>query len=58
VRRFIASAVVWNVEEPAVDLGAATAGCFRDRAVDPSTVLIGEVGLADKYDRFLKWNCV
>ncbi len=36
-----------NVAEPAVDLGVAIALCasFRDRAVDPRTVIIGEVGL-------------
>ena len=36
-----------SVEEPAADLGVAVAlvASFRDRLVDPSTVLIGEVGL-------------
>ena len=36
-----------NVAEPAVDLGVAIALCasFRDRTVDPRTVIIGEVGL-------------
>jgi DNA repair protein RadA/Sms len=35
------------VEEPAADLGVAIAvvASFRDRVVDPRTVLIGEVGL-------------
>jgi DNA repair protein RadA/Sms len=36
-----------GVEEPAADLGIAIAvvASFRDRTVDPRTVLIGEVGL-------------
>jgi len=36
-----------NVSEPAADLGVAIAiaASFRDRVVDPTTVLIGEVGL-------------
>jgi DNA repair protein RadA/Sms len=36
-----------SVEEPAADLGVAVAlvASFRDRIVDPGTVLIGEVGL-------------
>jgi DNA repair protein RadA/Sms len=36
-----------NVGEPAADLGVAIAiaASFRDRIVDPTTVLIGEVGL-------------
>lgn len=36
------------IEEPAADLGiaVAVASSLRDRAVDPRTVLIGEVGLA------------
>jgi DNA repair protein RadA/Sms len=36
-----------NVGEPAADLGVAIAiaASFRDRMVDPTTVLIGEVGL-------------
>lgn len=36
-----------NVGEPAADLGVAIAiaASFRDRVVDPTTVLIGEVGL-------------
>jgi len=44
---YVASAGGLNVEEPAVDLGVAIAivASFRDRIVDPSTVLIGEVGL-------------
>lgn len=44
---YVASAGGLNVEEPAVDLGIAIAivASFRDRIVDPSTVLIGEVGL-------------
>jgi len=35
------------VEEPAADLGVAMAiaASFRDRLVDPHTVVIGEVGL-------------
>ena len=44
---YVASAGGLNVEEPAVDLGVAIAvvASFRDRIVDPRTVLIGEVGL-------------
>jgi len=44
---YVASAGGLNVEEPAVDLGIAIAivASFRDRIVDPTTVLIGEVGL-------------
>ena len=44
---YIASAGGINVSEPAVDLGIAVAiaASFRDRVVDPHTVLIGEVGL-------------
>ncbi|MEH1781151.1 MAG: DNA repair protein RadA [Nostoc sp.] len=44
---YVASAGGLNVEEPAVDLGIAIAivASFRDRIVDPGTVLIGEVGL-------------
>ncbi len=44
---YVASAGGLNVEEPAVDLGVAIAlvASFRDRIVDPTTVLIGEVGL-------------
>ncbi|MBD2137323.1 DNA repair protein RadA [Anabaena sp. FACHB-1237] len=44
---YVASAGGLNVEEPAVDLGMAVAivASFRDRIVDPGTVLIGEVGL-------------
>jgi DNA repair protein RadA/Sms len=44
---YVASAGGLNVEEPAVDLGMAIAivASFRDRVVDPGTVLIGEVGL-------------
>jgi DNA repair protein RadA/Sms len=44
---YVASAGGLNVEEPAVDLGVAIAvvASFRDRVVDPGTVLIGEVGL-------------
>ncbi|MEM1426741.1 MAG: DNA repair protein RadA, partial [Cyanobacteria bacterium P01_H01_bin.130] len=36
-----------TIEEPAADLGVAVAlvASFRDRLVDPGTVLIGEVGL-------------
>ena len=36
-----------NVGEPAADLGIAiaVAASFRDRIVDPASVLIGEVGL-------------
>jgi DNA repair protein RadA/Sms len=36
-----------RVTEPAVDLGVATAiaSSFRDRPLDPSTVIMGEVGL-------------
>lgn len=44
---YVASAGGLNVEEPAVDLGVAIAvvASFRDRIVDPGTVLIGELGL-------------
>ncbi|AFZ29725.1 DNA repair protein RadA [Gloeocapsa sp. PCC 7428] len=44
---YVASAGGLSVEEPAVDLGVAIAvvASFRDRVVDPGTVLIGEVGL-------------
>ncbi|NLQ04196.1 DNA repair protein RadA [Cylindrospermopsis raciborskii] len=44
---YVASAGGLSVEEPAVDLGIAVAivASFRDRIVDPQTVLIGEVGL-------------
>lgn len=44
---YVASAGGLNVSEPAVDLGIAIAvvASFRDRVVDPGTVLIGEVGL-------------
>ncbi len=36
-----------RISEPAVDMGvaAAIAGSFRNRSVDPHTVMIGEVGL-------------
>ncbi|GBF80552.1 DNA repair protein RadA [Aphanothece sacrum FPU1] len=44
---YVASAGGLGVEEPAADLGIAMAivASFRDRIVDPRTVLIGEVGL-------------
>lgn len=44
---YVASAGGLGVEEPAADLGVAIAvvASFRDRLVDPRTVLIGEVGL-------------
>ncbi|MFS8885898.1 DNA repair protein RadA [Synechococcus sp. H70.2] len=44
---YIASAGGIQVEEPAADLGVAVAvaASFRDRQLDPFTVLIGEVGL-------------
>jgi DNA repair protein RadA/Sms len=44
---YVASAGGLSVLEPAVDLGIAIAivASFRDRIVDPGTVLIGEVGL-------------
>ncbi len=44
---YVASVGGLNVEEPAGDLGVAIAvvATFRDRIVDPGTVLIGEVGL-------------
>lgn len=37
-----------RVDEPAVDLGLAVAlaSSYRDQAVDPYTIIIGEVGLA------------
>ena len=44
---YVASAGGLAVEEPAADLGIAIAvvASFRDRIVDPRTVMIGEVGL-------------
>ncbi|OLP15831.1 DNA repair protein RadA [Leptolyngbya sp. 'hensonii'] len=44
---YVASSGGLTVAEPAADLGAAIAiaASFRDRTVDPLTVLIGEVGL-------------
>lgn len=44
---YVASSGGLTVAEPAADLGIAiaVAASFRDRVVDPSTVLIGEVGL-------------
>jgi DNA repair protein RadA/Sms len=44
---YVASSAGLNVEEPAADLGVAVAvaASFRDRVVDPRTVVIGEVGL-------------
>jgi DNA repair protein RadA/Sms len=44
---YVASSGGLNVSEPAGDLGIAiaVAASFRDRTVDPQTVLIGEVGL-------------
>ncbi|MGA1601924.1 MAG: DNA repair protein RadA [Prochlorothrix sp.] len=44
---YVASAGGLNVAEPAADLGVAVAiaASFRDRSVQPDTVLIGEVGL-------------
>ncbi|MBE9223246.1 DNA repair protein RadA [Cyanobacterium stanieri LEGE 03274] len=44
---YVASAGGLGVEEPAADLGMAIAivASFRDRIVDPRTVLIGEIGL-------------
>ncbi|MEB3267908.1 MAG: DNA repair protein RadA [Leptolyngbya sp.] len=44
---YVASSGGLNVGEPAADLGMAiaVAASFRDRIVDPYTVLIGEVGL-------------
>ncbi len=44
---YVASSGGLNVGEPAADLGVAiaVAASFRDRIVDPETVLIGEVGL-------------
>lgn len=44
---YVASAGGLGVEEPAADLGMAIAvvASFRDRVVDPRTVMIGEVGL-------------
>ncbi|WP_017662028.1 DNA repair protein RadA [Baaleninema simplex] len=44
---YVASVGGIRVEEPAADLGIAIAvvSGFRDRVVDPHTVLIGEVGL-------------
>ncbi|NJL01556.1 MAG: DNA repair protein RadA [Spirulinaceae cyanobacterium SM2_1_0] len=44
---YVAAAGGMAVEEPATDLGIAIAivASFRDRVVDPRTVLIGEVGL-------------
>jgi DNA repair protein RadA/Sms len=44
---YVASSGGLNVSEPAADLGVAiaVAASFRDRLVDPLTVIIGEVGL-------------
>ncbi|MGD1948515.1 MAG: DNA repair protein RadA [Leptolyngbyaceae cyanobacterium] len=44
---YVASSGGLNVGEPAADLGIAiaVAASFRDRIVDPASVLIGEVGL-------------
>lgn len=44
---YVASSGGLHVGEPAADLGVAiaVAASFRDRIVDPKTVLIGEVGL-------------
>ncbi len=44
---YVASAGGLGVAEPAVDLGIAISvvASFRDRVVDPRTILIGEVGL-------------
>jgi DNA repair protein RadA/Sms len=44
---YVASSGGLNVGEPAADLGIAIAvvASFRDRVVDPYTVIIGEVGL-------------
>ncbi len=44
---YVASSGGLNVAEPAADLGVAiaVAASFRDRVVDPATVIIGEVGL-------------
>lgn len=44
---YVASSGGLNVAEPAADLGVAiaVAASFRDRMVDPNTVIIGEVGL-------------
>jgi DNA repair protein RadA/Sms len=44
---YVAASGGINVAEPAADLGVAVsvAASFRDRVVDPTTVLIGEVGL-------------
>lgn len=44
---YVASSGGLSVGEPAADLGVAiaVAASFRDRTVDPQTVLIGEVGL-------------
>lgn len=44
---YVAASGGLNVAEPAADLGVAVAvaASFRDRTVDPQTVLIGEVGL-------------
>ena len=44
---YVASSGGLNVGEPAADLGVAVAvaASFRDRVVDPYTVVIGEVGL-------------
>lgn len=44
---YVASSGGLNVAEPAADLGVAiaVAASFRDRVVNPQTVLIGEVGL-------------
>jgi len=44
---YVASSGGLNVAEPAADLGVAiaVAASFRDRLIDPTTIVIGEVGL-------------
>ncbi|ERN42126.1 DNA repair protein RadA [Rubidibacter lacunae KORDI 51-2] len=50
---YVATAGGLGVEEPAADLGIAVAvvASFRDRLVDPRSVLIGEVGLGGQVRR-------
>jgi DNA repair protein RadA/Sms len=50
---YVSSSGGLSVSEPAADLGIAiaVAASFRDRTVDPQTVLIGEVGLGGQVRR-------
>lgn len=55
---YVASSGGLSVAEPAADLGVAIAlaASFRDRLVDPTTVVIGEVGLGVKSAPYRKPN--